>query len=726
MRPRPPLALLALGFFAGTACSSPPDTAPEPSAPASSATAAGACVAAPKLAPPSLVSQRDSLDAALAALSLDRASFALTPTARRSNGLFDASDPRRLADLDLYGTSPLAMADFAAALSSALDATDVRASSALVLAMSRRGGSANGVCLDPATLALDPADTKPLEHALVAIGAPPADASAVPLDLQRALVPIVRAMADASAAVAAARAKVSPALLLELNATASWLLQSYHLALRPELVSALEAVDVDAMTSAAARVALAVEGADLARFKGISTTGFQTSTPFGALVISGPSNDTFLPGTLAEHAWLMVDTGGDDTYRVPAGGAYFDRAVSVAIDLGGNDVYSYVPASADGDGVGERLPSDGAGRVKGQTRSHVTRQGGAVLGIGMLFDIGGGNDRYESLALSQGAAVHGVGVLSDDGGNDTYTAEIFSQAGAAWGVGLLLDAGGDDRYVAYRQAQGFGAPRGVGMLDDAAGNDTYLADPGDRSSGGDLLYPSAQLPAGEGTTGNESFVQGCGAGHRPDEPDPGFPFPGGLGVLRDRAGDDAYEAGVFAQGCGFAMGVGGLLDGGGDDHYDALYYAQGAGVHMAAGVLVDVAGDDGYGTRLREVAATMGLGYDVSVGALVDLAGDDRVRAPALSGGGGGDNGIGLMIASEGTDALDASAGAAWGRAWASSGLAAWRASEKTVGVFVRAAGKSTWDGAGKLAEGSTRASTEHGVLLSVGVDLPSGRVVLE
>jgi hypothetical protein len=93
----------------------------------------------------------------------------------------------------------------------------------------------------------------------------------------------------------------------------------------------------------------------------------------------------------------------------PAGGASLNQGVAVAIDLGGDDTYGYDTVTADGD-VGHRLPSDGEGRVNGQTRSRVPRQGSAVLGIGMLFDLGSGKDHRSSLALSQGSAVLGVGV----------------------------------------------------------------------------------------------------------------------------------------------------------------------------------------------------------------------------------------------------------------------------------------------------------------------------
>ena len=53
---------------------------------------------------------------------------------------------------------------------------------------------------------------------------------------------------------------------------------------------------------------------------------------------------------------------------------------------------------------------------------------------------------------------------------------------------------------------------------------TRIYEHGD-SNNGDPLYPNAQLPQ----TGNTSLSQGCGEGHRPDSPDPGYQFPGGIG-----------------------------------------------------------------------------------------------------------------------------------------------------------------------------------------------------
>jgi hypothetical protein len=104
-----------------------------------------------------------------------------------------------------------------------------------------------------------------------------------------------------------------------------------------------------------------------------------------------------------------------------------------------------------------------------------------------------------------------------------------------------------------------------------------------------------------------SLAQGCGAGHRWDWPDPGFPSPGGMGVLYDAKGNDAYGAGVMAQGIGFVQGLGMLLDGQGKDAYDALYYAQGAGVHMGLALFDEGGGSDTYDAHVPVQDAALGV-----------------------------------------------------------------------------------------------------------------------
>ena len=117
-----------------------------------------------------------------------------------------------------------------------------------------------------------------------------------------------------------------------------------------------------------------------------------------------------------------------------------------------------------------------------------------MLGVGLLFDYGGGKDHYQSLRVSQGFGAFGVGVLYDDGGDDTYEGEAAVQGSATFGIGILLDAAGDDTRSTFTLSQGYGFTGGVGLLDDLAGDDQYLANVGDPSLGGTVLYYSPQLP----------------------------------------------------------------------------------------------------------------------------------------------------------------------------------------------------------------------------------------
>ena len=84
-----------------------------------------------------------------------------------------------------------------------------------------------------------------------------------------------------------------------------------------------------------------------------------------------------------------------------------------------------------------------------------------------------------------------------------------------------------------------------------------------------------------------SFAQGAAFGFRTR-------LAGGIGILRDDAGNDMYEAQMFAQGTGYYYGIGLAWDLAGDDQWRAVRYAQGNGVHEAVGVLRDEAGDDTY------------------------------------------------------------------------------------------------------------------------------------
>ena len=199
-------------------------------------------------------------------------------------------------------------------------------------------------------------------------------------------------LAHASRAVVAARSTEDAKLLDTLAQLPSFIIGSRALKLDPPFLAALDSVDLASMTAAATQVATAIEAAKLERFRGLELPSVDVETPLGAIVLRGKGDDTYGPSTDAPA--LLLDTGGDDVYRAPIAAGTLALPISVAIDLAGKDTYAYVEKPNDADKVGTRLVSDEAGRSGGRTKSRVGRQGSGVLGVGLLYDLGAGNDTY--------------------------------------------------------------------------------------------------------------------------------------------------------------------------------------------------------------------------------------------------------------------------------------------------------------------------------------------
>jgi hypothetical protein len=379
----------------------------------------------------------------------------------------------------------------------------------------------------------------------------------------------------------------------------------------------------------------------------------------------------------------------------------------VLIDLGGDDQYGYVAVPDPMDGT--RLPSDGTGRYHPRlpptmdngpvTFSDTPRQGGGRLGTAILVDLGGGNDRYTSLRMSQGSGILGTGVLIDDGGNDTYQAESLSQGAGTFGIGILFDVGGDDVHKAYSMAQGFAFARSAGLVYDLAGKDQYLMDVGDPMSGGDPLYFNAQRPG----MANSTLGQGFGFGRRADTTDRAF-MSGGVGILVDAEGDDAYQGSIFAQGGGFWFGTGILADETGNDHYDGMWYAMGAAAHYSLAFLLDGGGDDVYGGVLPKIDVTQGGGHDYSAAFLIDESGNDIYNGSRITLGCGNSNGMGFFADNGGDDQYTAISGYAIG----AGGLVGTdvdfpgspRHRVNTIGIFLDGAGHDTYSRMGMMVMG--------------------------
>lgn len=294
-------------------------------------------------------------------------------------------------------------------------------------------------------------------------------------------------------------------------------------------------------------------------------------TSLGALIVGGTGSDKH-----RLDAFLVVDPSGDDEWTNNAGSNVgVPSRVGLAIDLGGNDSWS-------------------------AERSHV--QGAGYGGLGILIDQGGGTDDYFALSQSQGAGFMGVGVLWDDGGDDAFQADGFAQGAGTMGIGLLLDGGGNDRAAVRSRGQGFASTGGLGAHLDLAGADQ-----------------SRVGIAAESVTGPLSGGgQGSAWGTRPYPWVGDATLHGGVGLLYDREGNDAYYARAYGQGSAEVLSLGMLIDRAGDDHYVGEWRSQGVGQHMAVGVLVDGGGNDVYeGTHTVMAAAldrSAGLLWDRGVG----------------------------------------------------------------------------------------------------------------
>jgi hypothetical protein len=531
---------------------------------------------------------------------------------------------------------------------------------------------------------------------------------------------VTRAFADVPAPLQAAVARVVAAQantlearkrMFDAAAVTAGQLNAWYEALPGALVSGLRGLDFTdpAQTRLFARdldfgllftatrdLAATVEDIDWRPFVGLEGFAVDLNTPYGRLVVNDAGVRTIAG---AASYLLVVDTGGDDVYLAPvAATRNATAAVSVVVELAGDDRYGY-PEMDEAPQVAGVPAADEDGRAAGLrpfSRSTVYRQGAAVLGAALLFDLAG-DDLYQSLRGSQGAAVGGVGVLHDAAGNDTYACEQGCQGAAAFGLGLLLDTAGRDTYGVVQSGQAFGGVRGAGVLVDLAGDDRYTALLGDPQFGGTILYDNPQNPNGS----NTSFAQGAAFGRRADAD--GTWASGGLAVLRDEAGDDAYTVDVFGQGTGYWFGAGIFTDVAGNDVYQGRYYVQGSSAHFAISLFYEGAGNDRYNAGLPLVASpetlgpviigtSVGQGHDFSVGLLADYSGDDTYAAPGLGVGGGNDNGVGLFLEGGGSDRYDAPDGTTFGASNSGERGAEFE-SALCLGLFADADGVDTYAG---------------------------------
>ncbi|MEQ1933462.1 MAG: hypothetical protein ABL962_06235, partial [Fimbriimonadaceae bacterium] len=301
------------------------------------------------------------------------------------------------------------------------------------------------------------------------------------------------------------------------------------------------------------------------------------------------------------------------------------------IDMGGNDLY--------------KLPDVGAGC--------------GLVGIGLAYDFGG-HDNFRGGSLCFGAGIAGVGAFFKEGGDDSYQSSTLSQGFGCFGVGLLIDTRGSDLYKVELLGQGAAKSVGWGQLIDRGGDDTYRA--------GGLVLNSPLF-----TDVHYSNAQGYAAGYREDTGGIG----GGIGLLTDLAGDDAYIGETYCQAASYWYALGSLYDAAGKDTYNAYHYAQASAMHMCGAYLFDLAGDDAYMTNF---GASHAIGHDYGVAVLLDRAGSDVYAGRDSRPGTGNANGLGIFIDGAGDDRYSGPAGV--GNPARNSG---------SLGIFVDLAGQDQY-----------------------------------
>lgn len=352
------------------------------------------------------------------------------------------------------------------------------------------------------------------------------------------------------------------------------------------------------------------------RVSGVSgTVAARIDTPSGAIVIGGKGSNTYQFDQMGDVA-VVIDLGGNDTYYEGTVGT--DRPVLIVIDLGGSNTF--------------RGSKPGI-------------QGGAVLGISMLLNLGDHNT-YEAADIAQGSALAGVGIQIDYGSNNRYRGVRRLQGQAIGGIGILLCRGGKNDYHAAMWAQGFGGPLGFGLLDNANGDNHYYCGGMWRDS-----YPE--------TPGYEGWGQGVGAGIRQVAD-------GGIGVILDNGGENVYEFDYLSHGGGYWCGLGFARDFGGNTKrlitrtaYNGGPRTQpsfqrfgcGWGCHYSLGFCFDDAGNNVYEGTIMGT----GMAWDCSMGVLCDFGrGNNHYTATGgFTQGTGAQMGFGILFHYDGDDVYE-------------------------------------------------------------------------
>ena len=374
-----------------------------------------------------------------------------------------------------------------------------------------------------------------------------------------------------------------------------------------------------------------------------------------------------------EHGWIIIGGPDDNSYRL-------DRPVAVLIDIGGNDTYRGMVAANDLE-IGVSLVVDVGG--DDTYTSHTFGMATGRLGVGMLVDCDG-NDTWTLADGSGGTGFAGIGVLQKRRGNGQFTGSRWTIGTAMAGMGLVFGGLGDDHYQGDIYSIGVGGPLGVGVVIDLAGDDHYRC--GFRYGSGYNQSDAPNAKPGDPNFQYEGWGLGIGLGRRfypwLTEEQQEFrlaQLAGGLGVLIDFEGDDIYESSNFSLGCGYYFGAGLKLDVAGNDEYRTARYGNAAGAHQAIGLAIDYDGSDHYQSTgptyhggcawdhsvfmcidggvqndRYDLQQTSGLGVadHGSLGVFANLGGDNRYVAGSGLGKGGHDS-LGIFFDRSGNDHYD-------------------------------------------------------------------------
>lgn len=269
--------------------------------------------------------------------------------------------------------------------------------------------------------------------------------------------------------------------------------------------------------------------------------------------VTAPSDDAYVyngppaavqgaggPGGLG----ILIDVGGNDRYEATMTRGNVAPFVTYYFD-GGAQGYGYAGEGLLLDGLGDDLYRFDVASSHGRSIWAFAQGFGAAGGLGISID-GDGVDQWLSNGLGIAGAFDdafqglytdgvgfygGVGIMADLGGDDdvydsrdiAQTTDYYAQGfGAFGGLGVLYEDGGDDSYYAYEAATnpwidpllscayGTASFGGVGAMVDVSGNDTYVA-------GIDSPTGVSLMSWGDGS--------------------PGIAY----GVFADTGGDDRYE-----------------------------------------------------------------------------------------------------------------------------------------------------------------------------------------